>query len=911
MKFKSGRLKQSNYDINISYDDANSLGEIIKLFDGQMLRTVRDVARHCILFNRVERMYSECEIITKKLRKKISKDYSEFLTDRLKYLRSRIERSLFVEDMLFIEIEHNAHYAKLFRDGLKVNGKVYKRLSCSASQARSSTVTFCNVNIIDEVKRRLNNGRDTSVPLSPSKFNAYFGLSGSCTMEVSEPRFCVVPDYENDETFDAYYVKETDFDKDDEIERRTVTLKMNRADGMGIISPTQASKWANELGLDYVPSEFGIRQSFIKGMCCVFDFIKFCKEKNGGNYMVDTVYKDECGNPIMADLREVDIILSESQFKLWNCYKSVEEYIDNCHKNGLRWGVPQYSPKKPKNILKMNYQFLQTLNLDEDKVSELTAPFEEWIRGVSFEDPSYMKLFLMGINLTEDKIRGFMHSDAPEWQKALVANPEMKNDKYIRGKVRALIRKKIENGCLGEIFVEGNFQTLVSDPYAFMQHICGQEPTGLLGKGEMYSGYWNSKGVKRIDVMRAPLTFRSEHVVDNLVINDDTETWYRYLQHGLIVNWHDHEANRLGGADFDLDIAASVSDPVIVDNTYSDELTMVYDVPKPSKKILKDEDLYNSDLFGFGSIIGSITNKSSSAYALIANLNEGTEEYRITHSRLIQCCKAQGSQIDKTKIGRAVKGIPEIWTRFRHIDDSDTEEVKKEKKFYNSILLDKYPYFFIYRYPDCKKKFHDYKERVDITCQQKYRMSIDELQQLERPTDEQSKLIANYYKYMPVIVSNSPMNLLCRRIEKLNDCISKRSKIDEFDYTILKYQDIEYSRKEYNLVAEAIKKYMAARRAAATSGVDVECDEDKYSIMCEAAERELLRVLPDVRMTVNILIDYFYRDNPQKSRDILWGVFGNYLVKNITGDTVSIPLPREDGEIEYLGERYSETEIEI
>lgn len=97
---------------------------------------------------------------------------------------------------------------------------------------------------------------------------------------------------------------------------------------------------------------------------------------------------------------------------------------------------------------------------------------------------------------------------------------------------------------------------------------------------------------------------------------------------------------------FDLDIAASVADEIIIDSTYKDELTMVYDVPKPSKKIFTEEDLYNSDLFGFGSIIGSITNKSSSAYALIDNLDKDTEEYMVTHSRLVQCCKAQSAQID-------------------------------------------------------------------------------------------------------------------------------------------------------------------------------------------------------------------------------------------------------------------------
>lgn len=646
-KLKSGRLKEFGYDISLSYEQAQELDEIVKLSDGQMLRTIRQVRKRTIDFDKVERMYGECAQIERRLSRRISKSYAKELSERLVYLKERIERTLYMPDFVLIEIEHPAHYKHLFYKGLRINGQEYRRLSCSASQARKSTVVFCAVDIIDEVRRRLDNGRDQTIPFSPSKYNAYFGLSGSSTTEVSAPRFCVVPDYENEESFDAYYVTETDFDKDDIIERRNVTLKMNRADGMGLIHPDRAAKWAWELGLDYIPSEFGIRQSFIKGMLAVFDFREFCKEKNGGCYLVDTVYKDENGAPVKADLREVDIILTESQFKLWNCYRNQAHYEKCCKENGLKWGVPQVSPKKPKNILKMNYQFIQTLNLDEDKVTQLTAKFEDWIRRVSFDDHAYMTLFLLGANITEDKLKGLFKGDTPNWQKALIVCPELKNDRYVRGKVRELIKTKIENGCLGEIYINGNFQTLVSDPYALMEHICGKEPEGLLGRGEMYSGYWNSKGVKRIDCMRAPLTFRSEHVVDNLVMNEETEKWYKYLQQGLIINWHDHEANRLGGADYDLDIAASTAESVVVDNTYPDELTMVYDVPKPQKILFTEEDLYKADLFGFGSIIGSITNKSSSAYALIDTLDKESEEYRVTHSRLVQCCKSQSSQIDR------------------------------------------------------------------------------------------------------------------------------------------------------------------------------------------------------------------------------------------------------------------------
>jgi len=148
-----------------------------------------------------------------------------------------------------------------------------------------------------------------------------------------------VKDYENETTFDVNYVTETEWDVDDLIERRTVTLPMNRTDGMGLISPRQSAKWAEELGLDYIPAQWCLRQSFIKGMLCTFPIHEFCEEVNGGNYVVDTIYKDENGNYIKADLRDYDVIISESQFKLWDSYSGVDSYLENCHKNNLLWGV--------------------------------------------------------------------------------------------------------------------------------------------------------------------------------------------------------------------------------------------------------------------------------------------------------------------------------------------------------------------------------------------------------------------------------------------------------------------------------------------------------------------------------------------------------------------------------------------
>lgn len=653
MKFHSTKLKALGYTIDTTFTESKEFGEIISLAGSQMLRSILDIRRRSVNEEHVDNLWKERALLRRRIEKYkrgFSRGKLDALIERIEQVQRRINRSMFVPDYVTVVIDKPAHYKYIHKNGVVINGKRYHRFSCSAGQARVSTIVMVCDEIADELERRLNNGRDMTQLLAPSKFNAYFGLASSATKQVSEPRFIVVKDYENVCKYKALHLIEQEWDKDDLLEERDIEQKTNRTDGMGLISPELSEKWAKELGLDWIPSQWIIRQNFIKGMVCTFPFREFAEEINHGNYEVDTVYTDTHGRPIKADLREVDLILTESQFKLWEGFASIESYVDNCHKNKLSWGVAQYSPRENKETLTLNYQFIQTLNLNRHDIEELCEPFVDWIEGVSFKNIAYMLLFLLGVNNTEDSIKRFLATNDGWWIKALAVNPETSCDPFIQKKIRDLIINRIQAGCMGEIFVRGNFQTMVSDPYAICQHICGMPVTGLLKEGEHYSHWWNERGVKIVDAMRSPMTDRSEHVLLNLVQNTETEKWYRYCQNGIIYNWFGNEMVRHAGADFDGDIVATTDNAVMIRRVYKHELPVTYDVPKPKKKIFTKEDLYQSDLFGFGSIIGSITNKSTAAYALLPLLEEtygeDSKEVQLTLSRLKQCCVAQSKQID-------------------------------------------------------------------------------------------------------------------------------------------------------------------------------------------------------------------------------------------------------------------------
>lgn len=867
---------------------------MIALADNQMLRSIRNITGREVDLYLIEKWFAERDKI-RKLKSSLEN------RDRIQRLQNNINNMLYIPEYITIVMEHSAHYRYLFKNGLMLNGKKYVRFSCSASQARVSTVVFCDESIAEELDKILSNGRNLDKEITPSKYNAYYGLAGSSTEVVSDPKFCIVPDYYSKTKLKVNFVTETDWQEDDLIEIKEIEHNFNRFDGQGLISYKKAKEWANELRLDYVPAQWCIRQNFLKGMLCTFPIHEFCEKVNGGSYIVKTLYGKE------VDLRDVDVIISESMFKLWDSFDSQEQYEENCKKNNLSWGVTLYTPKQDKDILTMNYQFLQTLNLNKSDIKELCKKFVDWVEGVTYDNIYYTFLFLLGKNVDEEKIKNFLSSSEKYWLKSLIINHNLLNDRHIRKKVYNLIRIMIRRACLGDIIVDGNFQVLVSDPYAMMQHICGLEVTGLLDKKEYYSNYWNNKDKTLVNSMRAPLTYRSEHVKLNLVNREELSYWYRYCYTGVIVNVFGAETLHWAGSDWDYDQIATTCNPIILKGVYENELPVVYEPPKAKKKKITSEDLYKADLFAFGSIIGSITNKSTTGYSILSQFDKDSEEYRRTINRLQMCTKLQSAQIDKAKIGRNVKGIPDKWVKYNKIVSADSEEEKKEKMINNNTLLNKHPYFFVYLYRNTRNKYRRYVERHDVSCNYGFEKTDD--------------FLDLYYRYMPVVYSDCVMNNLCRYIESIDfNIINKvRKKYDKNIYKLYLADNVDFDESTYKLVKKKCIEFNRALRGFTNKRVYKKHQNDRYFELLPVNRGNYFKntmdsLVSNVYELVNYLVLVFYKDYPSLNKDLLWNMYGKYIFNNIkskNGNSIKFPIVDSSGDITYLNNTYLVKDVTI
>ena len=526
LKFNSSRLKKDKYNININIKSARKNGELIALGDNQVLRSIRKIKGKEVDLDFVNELFKERRRITR--RKKCVENKQKILQ-----IDKDIDNLLFVPEYVSVVIDKHSDYKHIIEHKFIINGKKYVRLLCGAGNARRNTVFFVQEDIYEELDKILRNGHKP-LKITESKYNAYYALSNSATYGVSEPRVCVVPDKEIQMKKNIDFVTESE--PDDIIEEQERELTFNLWDGMGICSPELAEQWSKDLDLDYTPCCFCIRNYFIKGMVCVFDFHKFSREVAGKHIITDLYGKE-------VDTDNIDMIITESQFKLWKGYDSWQHYLDCCKENGGRWGVTKFTPKEDKTAVFTNYQFLQVLNLDtSEKIKELCNPTVEWFDKITSQDSNYSLLYLLGSlcdkPLNEMETEEFMDifNTLEPSVRALILNRDLINDTYIKTKLARSLNRKIEESYIGKLLLEGNFQTMLSDPYGLCEHIYGLEVKGLLNEYEHYSQYWNNRNVDKVVAMRAPLTWRSEVNTLHLQNNEKVNEWYKYIYSGVIYN---------------------------------------------------------------------------------------------------------------------------------------------------------------------------------------------------------------------------------------------------------------------------------------------------------------------------------------------------------------------------------------
>lgn len=542
----------------------------------------------------------------------------------IKKLYAELDTLQFKPDYMCLIIDKEKDYYRACK-GFTINGIKYKRLLGTNGGIKNSTIVFVSERLADELKRRVENGRDPNKELVTAKLEAYKALTCSASIPVSLPKgILIVDDAETEFLSDIIYLTD-EFDGEPVMEYQSQQkINLDASDGYGIMLPALAQRWSDELGLDYLVSGVNTRFSFEKGMLFTFDFIDFA-EKVAGNYVV----KDAWGNDV--DIRNVEAILTTSMVKLWDSYKDCDDYVNTSVENGYTFGIAKTCPKELENERNLNYQFIQSYNLDDKDIDDLIAPTLNDIRDVLGGDWRKTALFLKGSGLNDDNIER-MDDD---FVKAFMIDNRMLDDPYVQSNIYQLIKNRINEAKVGVLKVHGNYSIISGDPYLLCQSIFGLEKTGLLKAGEIYNKYWADAGAERLACFRAPMTCHNNIRSVKPANNEDVNYWYQYMTTCTILNNWDTITAALNGADADGDLVMLTDNKVLVEKLEQLPALMCAQ-RRATKTIPLEPDFIRSNIESFGNDIGQTTNWITSMFDVRAGYPPESEEYKVLSYR-IQC----------------------------------------------------------------------------------------------------------------------------------------------------------------------------------------------------------------------------------------------------------------------------------
>ena len=890
-KIHTSRLRRAKWNLTLTINQARENKELIALSESQMMRFIDELNN---IVN-PEIHISDIKLQIKKLKLEKNLAYSR---PKIKKLYKELDKYQFKKDYVCVVIDNNKDYMKIYKNGFKINGIIYRRLLGTTGGVKNNTIVFVNEKLLPELKRRIDNGRDLTKEFTPAKLEAYNALVCSSSTPVSMPNgVVVVHDCITHFKSDVIELDDTGLNQPSMKYIKDKDIELNDSDGYGLAIPPLMERWGEEIGEDFMLPGCVIRNSFCKGAVFPVNFQKFARDHH-----TETI-TDVWGNTY--DIDKVELILTESMLKLWDSYSSIEDYLGNCEKNHYTFAITKSSEKELENVRTMNYQFLQSYYFTDEQIDELIAPTVNEIKDILSDDYRKTILYTKGIGLNDKNVQ---HLDS-SFTTAIMIEPKMKDDPYVKNQLYTMIKKRIDNAKVGVLKVPANYSLVSGDPYSLCQSMLGLKVTGLLKSGQVYSKYWIDKGIDKIVSFRAPMTSHNNIRLLNVVHNEEMDKFYKYMTTPTIFNSWDTCADAMNGFDKDGDCVINTSFPLLVNNTI--ELPAVVCVQRKAPKCIPTEDdIMQSNINSFGNAVGEITNKITSMFEVQARYDESSREYRVLDYR-IKCGQLyQQNQIDKTK-GIEAKEMPDKWYNWisNKISKGKTSSEKKENWFNRKLIADKKPYFMQYIYPTEKYKMNEYVKKNNEKCIMRFRITLDELFVKDNKTPEEEKFIYCYYQRMPLGIAPCTINKICWKIENIFDGM-KALESDEFDYSILK-SNAEYSNHLYSQIKKIYDRYRHETanymQYAKSERIKSEDRQMQKYIFKEEFKRQCLEQCPNEDILCNIVLDLCY-SKPKYNKQFAWDICGDIFIQNLlkrNNYMISYPTLNENGDIEFGGLHFS------
>ncbi|MDD3173378.1 MAG: hypothetical protein PHF63_06930 [Herbinix sp.] len=561
-------------------------------------------------------------------------------------------------------------------------------------------------------------------------------------------------------------------------------------------------------------------------------------------------------------------------------HKWREEFDKPCHEYKRTFNISEYSDKVEdlKDYMLTAYQPLQTLDFTDSEIKMVCKSTIDKIKDISSDVDEFIKFR----GLTDDEDNIVDQSIIPPYYKALKANKSLFGDEYIQKKIKEDIKSIKNKAFTAKLYVRGNYQVLTPDIYGLAQWAIGQPVTGLLGRNQIYSNYWNnqtygkeSKKIDKVSIIRNP-HIAHEWRIGNISNSSDMKKWYQYQTTGIITSMFDTILLALNSADTDGDHIGTIFDSSIMaaikrmkKEGKANTIDFVVD---PSSELESKTESKNS----------AIKTNDIKALMEVDRLGMSNDIGKVVDRVSILWSQEQTNEIQNyIKIMSIIASLT--------IDYAKTGEKADIPKEINQALQGKHKPYFMKYLPS--QKDNKAKEECAIAEAYKYNKSDEVIKKQERfsRTNSNVNRICWYLEEQlkDVDVTNATeefhfIDLIKDKVDIYGDLFKRvKSKLEELQETFAEYSQ------EFNI--ESSKNKDEVKDSVAHYRYFYQHCRYELLSLCLLENKKIDKVL-------DILINLYYADSVfiDLDKSILWNSFGNELTIRCTGEEISKDVEVED-----------------
>lgn len=519
---------------------------------------------------------------------KIELDNSLFTVALAKFEGVKQEEILFTDAIVKVEFEDDKDIIDRI---LTINDNRYAFYMSTASDLKKSSCTFIKEEyyyfgefLKDQSTGFVRYKLEQTDKVSLMKELGYGGFAFSGATKTNQMPYVVILkspkyDYEGLHTV-LNGITTAEAIDDIKLTEEIISRELDAFDGQGVADIKLMDRVAKDLNIEHQLEWFTFRLFAGIGGKGVVTAVDIHKELSRVNKqygdtkhlkMVDgelTIY-DKWGKP--HKVSEVDMILNESQCKHVK-YFSPEE-LENTKSQVNDIFKCLYVCMHNKEVLRsdrtrLNYQFLQSLNLSYDELMELTKSDREHLDASLKDIDSLLITCDLADIQDEDDIEDKKQNDSFSLMLELVKyDSSLLKDWSVQQHMQKLLKSRINKIAYGKVFLEdASYRLIIQDPQVYLNYCATRDIETARNESCLQAGEFYSVGRanKQKTVMgRNPLSSAQELVKFENKKNDYIDSLNYKSNSILVMNTYDATASRMSGADFDGDIVCCIVDDII------------------------------------------------------------------------------------------------------------------------------------------------------------------------------------------------------------------------------------------------------------------------------------------------------------------------------------------------------------